>query len=65
MKHILELLQQKIHKIIDLIDVPVMCFATYTIGQWKDLAGFIGIIITVSYTLWKWRKEFKESKIKK
>lgn len=65
MKHILELLNQKIHKLIDLIDVPLMLLGSYTIGQWKDFAGLVGIIVTVSYTLWKWRKEWKEIKIKK
>jgi len=65
MKHILELLQQKIHKIIDLIDVPLMLFGSYTIGQWKDLAGLIGIGVTVAYTIWKWRKEWKELKTNK
>lgn len=64
MKHLLEILQQKIHKLIDLIDVPLMLLGSYTIGQWKDFAGLIGIIVTVSYTVWKWRKELKESKIK-
>jgi len=64
MKHLLEILQQKIHKLIDLIDVPLMLLGSYIIGQWKDFAGLIGIIVTVSYTVWKWRKELKESKIK-
>lgn len=64
MKHILEILHQKIHKLIDLIDVPMLLLGSYTIGQWKDFAGLIGIIITVSYTMWKWRKEWKEAKIK-
>lgn len=64
MKHLLDILQQKIHKLIDLIDVPLMLLGSYTIGQWKDFAGLIGIIVTVSYTVWKWRKEFKDSKIK-
>jgi len=64
MKHILEILQQKIHKLIDLIDVPLMLLGSYTIGQWKDFAGLVGIIVTVSYTVWKWTKELKESKIK-
>lgn len=65
MKHLLDILQQKIHKLIDLIDVPLMLLGSYTIGQWKDFAGLIGIIVTVSYTVWKWRKELKEVKIKK
>ena len=64
MKHLLDILQQKIHKLIDLIDVPLMLLGSYTIGQWKDFAGLIGIIVTVSYTVWKWRKELKDSKIK-
>lgn len=65
MKHLLDILQQKIHKLIDLIDVPMLLLGSYTIGQWKDLAGCIGIIVTVSYTIWKWRKEWKETKISK
>ena len=65
MKHILEILHQKIHKLIDLIDVPMLLLGSYTIGQWKDFAGLIGIIITVSYTIWKWRKEYRESKLNK
>ena len=65
MKHLLDILQQKIHKLIDLIDVPLMLLGSYTIGQWKDLAGLIGIGVTVAYTIWKWRKEWKEVKIKK
>jgi len=64
MKHLLDILQQKIHKLIDLIDVPLMLLGSYTIGQWKDLAGLIGIGVTVAYTIWKWRKELKDSKIK-
>lgn len=64
MKHLLDILHQKIHKLIDLIDVPLMLLGSYTIGQWKDFAGLIGIIVTVSYTVWKWRKELKDSKIK-
>ena len=47
MKHILEILHQKIHKLIDLIDVPMLLLGSYTIGQWKDFAGLIGIIITL------------------
>lgn len=65
MKHILELLQQKIHKIIDLIDVPLMLFGSYTLAQIKDFLGIIGLGITIAYTLWKWRKEWKELKINK
>ena len=65
MKHLLDILQQKIHKLIDLIDVPLMLLGSYTIGQWKDFAGLIGIIVTVSYTVWKWRKEWLEVKSNK
>ena len=65
MHQILHIIHQKLIKLLDLIDVPLMLFGSYTIGQWKDFAGFIGIIITVSYTLWKWRKEWLETKIKK
>lgn len=51
MKHLLDILQQKINKLIDLIDVPLMLLGSYTIGQWKDFAGLIGIIVTVFYTV--------------
>lgn len=65
MKHVLDILHQKLTKLIDLIDVPMLFFGSYTLGQWKDLAGLIGIGVTVAYTLWKWRKEWKEVKINK
>lgn len=65
MKHILELLNQKIHKLIDLIDVPLMLLGSYTLSQYKDFLGIIGLGITISYTVWKWRKEWKEVKTSK
>ena len=65
MKHIIDILHQKLLKALDLFDSALMLLGSYTLGQWKDFAGLIGIIITVSYTVWKWRKEWKEIKIKK
>jgi hypothetical protein len=64
MKHIIDIIHQKLLKALDLFDSALMLLGSYTIGQWKDFAGFIGIIITVSYTMLKWRKEWKEAKIK-
>jgi len=64
MKHIIDILHQKLLKALDLFDSALMLLGSYTLGQWKDFAGLIGIIITVSYTIWKWRKEWKEAKIK-
>ena len=55
-------IHQKFNKIIDLTDSSLMLLGSYTIAQYKDILGIIGIVITVMYTLWKWNKEFKESK---
>lgn len=55
-------IHQKFNKIIDLIDSPLMLLGSYTLAQIKDILGIIGIVVTVLYTLWKWRKEFKESR---
>ena len=57
-------IHQKFNKIIDLIDSPLMLLGSYTLAQIKDILGIIGIIVTVTYTIWKWRKEWKENKIK-
>ncbi len=65
MKHLLDTLHQKFIKLIDLIDSPLMLFGSYTLAQYKDFLGIIGLGITIAYTLWKWRKEWKEIKIKK
>lgn len=65
MKHFLDILHQKLTKIIDLIDSPLMLLGSFTLAQYKDLLGVIGLLITIAYTLWKWRKEWKEIKIKK
>ena len=55
-------IHQKFNKIIDLIDSPLMLLGSYTLAQIKDILGIIGIVVTVLYTLWKWRKEFKETR---
>lgn len=64
MKHFLEILHHKLIKLLDLIDVPAMFLGSYTLAQYKDVLGTIGIIITISYTLWKWRKEWLEARLK-
>jgi hypothetical protein len=55
-------IHQKFNKLIDLIDSPLMLLGSYTLAQIKDILGIIGIVVTVMYTLWKWNKEFKESR---
>ena len=65
MKHFLEILHQKFIKLIDLIDSSLMLIGSYHLAQYKDFLGIIGLGITIAYTLWKWRKEWKEIKIKK
>jgi len=65
MKHILEVIHQKFIKLIDLIDSPLMFIGSYHLAQIKDFLGALGLIVTISYTLWKWRKEWKELKINK
>ena len=65
MKHCLDILHQKFIKLIDLIDSSLMLIGSYHLGQYKDFLGIIGLGITIAYTLWKWRKEWKEIKIKK
>ena len=62
MKHCLDILHQKFTKLIDLIDSPLMLFGSYTLSQYKDFLGIIGLGITIAYTIWKWRKEWKEIK---
>ncbi len=65
MKHILDIIHQKLTRLLDLLDVPLMTIGSYTLAQYKDAFGIIGIGITVAYTIWKWRKEWLESKLKK
>ena len=65
MKHLLETLHQKFIKLIDLIDSPLMLLGSYHLAQIKDFLGIVGLGVTITYTLWKWRKELKESKLKK
>lgn len=65
MQEILHIIYQKLIKLLDLIDVPLMFFGSYTLAQYKDLLGIMGIIITIGYTAWKWRKEWLQTKIKK
>lgn len=65
MKHWLDIIHHKLNKLLDLIDVPLMTIGSYTLSQYKDLLGVIGIIITTVYTIWKWRREWIESKLKK
>lgn len=57
-------MKQVFIKIIDLIDVPALLGISALLAQLKDLLGVIALILTGSYTIWKWRKEIKEAKIK-
>jgi len=65
MKHILEIIYHKIIKTLDLIDSPLMLMGSYHLAQIKDFLGIIGLGITIAYTIWKWRKEYRESKLNK
>jgi len=58
----LQQIQNKIHKFLDLFDSALMCIGSYTLAQYKDILGIIGLIITICYTIWKWQKEYKEDK---
>lgn len=62
MKHMLEIIHQKFIKLIDLIDSPLMLLGSYTLAQYKDFLGIIGLGITIAYTIWKWNKELKQKK---
>lgn len=42
-----------------------MLLGSYTLAQYKDFLGIIGLGITMAYTIWKWRKEWLEVKTKK
>lgn len=64
MKHILDIIYQKLIKVLDLFDSALMLLGSYTLAQYKDFLGIIGLFITIGYTLWKWRKEYKSLKIK-
>ncbi len=65
MKHFLDILHQKFIKLIDLVDSPLMLIGSYHLAQIKDFLGIIGLGITITYTIWKWRKEYRESKLNK
>ena len=65
MKHIIDIIHQKLLKALDLFDSALMLLGSYTLAQYKDFLGIIGLGITIAYTLWKWRKEWKELKINK
>jgi len=64
MKHIIDIIYQKLIKVLDLFDSALMLLGSYTLAQYKDFLGIIGLFITIGYTLWKWRKEYKSLKIK-
>ena len=42
-----------------------MLIGSYHLAQIKDFLGIIGLGITITYTIWKWRKEYRESKLNK
>jgi len=65
MKHILDIIHQKLIRLLDLVDVPLMTIGSFTLAQYKDALGIIGIGITIVYTIWKWRKEWLEVKASK
>ena len=65
MKHIIDIIHQKLLKALDLFDSPLMLLGSYHLAQIKDFLGIVGLGITIAYTLWKWKKEWKEIKIKK
>ena len=65
MKHIIDIIHHKLLKALDLFDSALMLLGSYTLAQYKDFLGIIGLGITIAYTLWKWRKEWKELKINK
>ena len=65
MKHFLDILHQKFIKLIDLVDSPLMLIGSYHLAQIKDFLGIVGLGITITYTIWKWRKEYRESKLNK
>ena len=65
MKHILEIIYNKITKTLDLFDSSLMLIGSYHLAQIKDFLGIIGLGITITYTIWKWRKEYRESKLNK
>ena len=65
MKHCLDIIHQKLTKLIDLIDSPLMLIGSFHLALIKDFLGVIALSVTIAYTLWKWRKEWKEIKIKK
>ena len=65
MKHYLDIIHHKLNRLLDLIDVPLMTIGSFTLSQYKDALGVIGITITTVYTIWKWRREWLETKIKK
>ncbi len=58
-------MKQTFIKIVDLIDVPALLGISALLAQLKDVLGIIALLLTCSYTIWKWTKEIKESKIKK
>jgi len=65
MKHCLEIIHQKLLKLLDLFDSALMLLGSYTLAQYKDFLGILGLGITMAYTIWKWRKEWIEVKTKK
>lgn len=58
-------MKQTFMKIVDLVDVPALLGISALLAQLKDLLGILALILTASYTIWKWTKEYKEAKIKK
>lgn len=63
--HLCDTLKHKLLKLLDLFDSALMLLGSYTLAQYKDFLGILGLVITMSYTIWKWRKEYLEFKTKK
>jgi len=53
MKHCLEIIHQKLLKLLDLFDSSLMLLGSYHLAQIKDFLGIVGLGITITYTIWK------------
>ena len=58
-------MSQKFEKFVDLFDVPIAFLVSISLVGIKEALGALGFAVTICYTLWKWHKEWKESKSKK
>lgn len=58
-------MSQKLEKFIDLFDVPIAFLVSVSLVGIKEALGALGFAVTILYTLWKWHREWKDSKSKK